>query len=394
MKKGKQELPLIISFILVLGGVSLWSLIKPDAVFSKPEKRYLAEKPEFRMQELLEGSYQEQYEEYLSDQFPGRLALAKLRTGTERLLGKKEVSGVYFGEDDYLIQRHGEQIFSSELAKENEKKLCELLNMSQEKGIAQRGVMMVPSAESVLRDKLASLAPEAAEEVWYEKLKQESSRETEGVFWYEPKETLQKAAQNQAVYYRTDHHWNMYGTYLGYETWARENGVNSAAWEDYERKVLKDDFYGSLSAKVQTEIQPDTLESCSRRNGISYMITYNESQTEYDSFYMEENLETVEPYAVYLNENQPLTRIRQQNPSETAKGKKLLLIKDSFGNSLAIFLAENFEEIVMVDLRFRGIDLEQLMEQEQFTQMLAVYNGAQFCQTQLAGYFYEGGEHR
>ncbi len=34
MKKGKQELPLIISFILVLGGVSLWSLIKPDAVFS------------------------------------------------------------------------------------------------------------------------------------------------------------------------------------------------------------------------------------------------------------------------------------------------------------------------------------------------------------------------
>lgn len=71
--------------------------------------------------------------------------------------------------------------------------------------------------------------------------------------------------------------------------------------------------------------------------------------------------------------------------AEEVRGKKLLLVKDSFGNSLAIFLAEHFEEIVMVDLRFRGIDLEKLMEQEQFTQLLAVYNRAQFCQLQLAG---------
>ncbi|HIR92730.1 MAG TPA: hypothetical protein IAB98_04855 [Candidatus Egerieimonas intestinavium] len=385
MKRGKGGLPLTICFVLVLGGLSLWSLVKPEDVFSSQEKRYLAQNPEISLGKLLEGTYQEEYEAYLSDQFPGRLTLAKLRTSAERLLGKREIAGVYFGEDDYLMERHQEQVFSSQLAGENAKKLWKLANLAQEKGISQRGVMLVPSAEAVLRDKLPGLAPEAAEESWYQALRQEGDQETEGLHWYELQEELRGAAREETVYYRTDHHWNLYGAYLGYAAWARENGIAPTPWEAYERKTLKGDFYGSLSAKVQTEIRPDTLEGCALEKGISYKITYNEAEPGYASFYMEENLDTAEPYAVYLNGNQPLTRIRQENPAEEVRGKKLLLVKDSFGNSLAIFLAEHFEEIVMVDLRFRGIDLEKLMEQEQFTQLLAVYNRAQFCQLQLAG---------
>lgn len=385
MKKWKQGMPVAICFAAALSALSLWSLAKPDDVFSRAEKRYLAKKPRWNAEEALGGVYQEKYENYLGDQFPGRLWLARLRTGTERLLGKQEVSGIYFGKDDYLIERHSEEIFSTELAGENEKKLWELLRLAERKGISRREVLLAPSTEAVLREKLPTLAPEAAEKAWYRGLRERGEREIGDISWCEAEEALRKASREQQIYYRTDHHWNLYGAYVAYTVWAENTGRTPAPWEAYERISLKEDFYGSLSAKVQAELSPDALERCSLIKGPGYRVTYNEEEPAYESLYVEKNLATAEPYAVYLNGNQPITRISQENPGEEVRGKKLLMAKDSFGNSLALFLAEHFEEIVMIDLRFRGVDLEKLMEEEQFTELLAVYNRAQLCQIRLQG---------
>lgn len=47
-------------------------LALPDKTFSKEERRYLAQRPAFHVEKVLNGSYEAQVEAYFSDQFPFR----------------------------------------------------------------------------------------------------------------------------------------------------------------------------------------------------------------------------------------------------------------------------------------------------------------------------------
>ncbi|WP_223376884.1 DHHW family protein [Schnuerera sp. xch1] len=44
----------------------------PDKTFSKEEQRYLAQWPDFHIEDVLSGSYETKIESYFSDQFPFR----------------------------------------------------------------------------------------------------------------------------------------------------------------------------------------------------------------------------------------------------------------------------------------------------------------------------------
>lgn len=68
-------------------------------------------------------------------------------------------------------------------------------------------------------------------------------------------------------------------------------------------------------------------------------MTYNrEGDTLYQSIYMEEYLSQKDQYPVYLNGNQAVTRIRTNAEDE----RKLLIVKDSYANSLAPFAVNHF----------------------------------------------------
>ena len=82
-------------------------LLQKDVVFSESENRILASRPKLSKDALLDGSYMEEYETYVNDQFVGRENWITIKTGMDMLLQKKEINGVYLGKDDYLIERHG-----------------------------------------------------------------------------------------------------------------------------------------------------------------------------------------------------------------------------------------------------------------------------------------------
>ncbi|MEW8957417.1 MAG: hypothetical protein AB2369_12885, partial [Clostridium sp.] len=60
--------------------------------------------------------------------------------------------------------------------------------------------------------------------------------------------------------------------------------------------------------------------------------------------------------------------------------RKLLVLKDSYANSLVPFLTEDFSSIYMVDLRYYNGDVSKLIEDEGFTDILMVYNVNTFSQ--------------
>ena len=91
----KRSLILISAAAVFLVLLSIGTLLMPDVDFSPDENRYLTAKPEFSIRKLLDGSFEKQSEEYLSDQIAGRRKWVEVKSMTEAALGISDINGIY-----------------------------------------------------------------------------------------------------------------------------------------------------------------------------------------------------------------------------------------------------------------------------------------------------------
>mgnify|MGYP003286181181 CR=1 FL=1 len=95
----------IAMFVLVLGGLFVMNMLRPIRSFSPNENRVLAQAPQFTLKKLFNHEFTTDYEKFITDQFVGRDRWVEAKTGMERLLGKVENNGVYFGKQDTLLEK-------------------------------------------------------------------------------------------------------------------------------------------------------------------------------------------------------------------------------------------------------------------------------------------------
>ena len=81
-------------------------------------------------------------------------------------------------------------------------------------------------------------------------------------------------------------------------------------------------------------------------------------------------------YAVFLNSNQAQTLI---SGSGDAASGKLLLLKDSYGNTFSQFACEDFEEVHVIDLRFFRGDIRAYIQAKGITDVLVLYGIQNFA---------------
>ena len=164
MKK-KEAIITIAVFLVLLFGLTIWNLLTPDREFSYNENKYLDQMPSFTLEKLLNGKWQSEFESYITDQFIGRDTWVELNVMTERGIGKKDVNGVLFADDHYMIQMYKPQDIDPELVNKNLQRLHGFVEKSKELvGLEHTSVMLVPTASEVLSDKL----PEFAEGMLYD----------------------------------------------------------------------------------------------------------------------------------------------------------------------------------------------------------------------------------
>ena len=68
----KKAIAFFAGFIAVLTVISLLTFLIPAKEFSENENRVLAQLPELTLENVLDGTFQQQLADYLSDQVPGR----------------------------------------------------------------------------------------------------------------------------------------------------------------------------------------------------------------------------------------------------------------------------------------------------------------------------------
>ena len=96
---------LTILFSLFIGGILVGSILLPDQQFSPMENRYLATAPKLTLENVDSGKFMEDAEDYVNDHVIGRDFWVALKAWGERLSGKQENNGVYFGKEDTLLNR-------------------------------------------------------------------------------------------------------------------------------------------------------------------------------------------------------------------------------------------------------------------------------------------------
>ena len=349
-------------FCLLLGLCMTAGLFLPDRCYSSREKRVLIQKPAWSAKSFFSGEFGKHLEDYLSDQVPLRDNWITLKTYAELAMGKRESGGVYIGKDGYLMDKFS--AYNDKTLEANAASLKKLEQRLEGAGIPMK-ILLAPAAAQVLTGKLPAFATVADYNAMVEALS------NLGLDTVDVLDALGRHS-GEAIYYRTDHHWTSLGAYYAYCAWRESKGLNTQPLSDWTEEVLCQNFYGTTWNKVPLPSHTgDTITAYYRRPNPT--VRYNGGSYVTDSIYERSFLEGKDPYGVFFNSNQALTVVEGGGESG-----KLLIIKDSFANTFAQFVLEDYAEIHIIDPRFFREDAAGYAAENGITEVLVLYGAQNF----------------
>lgn len=327
---------------LLTGGIlalSVTFLLSPKREFSENENRYLAKAPAFSLENIKSGQYMEDLSSWLSDHFPFRDFFMGLKADTEITLGKREINNVYIADDDFLIEVYE--------APANTERIADTFHKFYEKIDTERidtRLMLVPTASFIYADKLPSYAPtrnqmDTAKAI-YDKA---------GIPSIDCTGFLLNTPDTEQLYYRTDHHWTTTGAYQGYLAYCEAKGLTPVSLDDMEAKTVTNEFYGTIYSKVNDYCLKGDSITIYINPADSLTVNYTDTKEVADSLYNLDYVDKKDKYSLFLNNLHTLIEIT----NETAESdRELVLIKDSYANSLVPFLTHHYKKIYVFDTRY------------------------------------------
>ena len=353
MTKPSQRVTAAI-FCLFLAGFGLLHLLLPDRTFSPVENRNLDQLPSFSWSALTDGSYTSALEDYLSDQFPLRDRWMGLKTRYEALLGKREFHKVYLC-GDTLISK-------VEDTRRREQNL-DFVRTLTEKTDLPVYLGLIPTAEEIWREKLPKGAERFDQMAYLEAAKETGAR------WVNIASAL-ASHRDDPIFYRTDHHWTSLGAYYGYSAFLEALGESAPPLGLPE--TVSENFYGTLYSTSGVHwIAPDTIERYVLDSSVTVEDVHGKKT---HGLYVDSFLEEKDQYASFLGGNAPLYIVR--NPG--APEGKLLVVRDSYSDSLAPFLSQRFSEIHLLDLRYYKTSVAQYAEENGMDLIFVCYSVENF----------------
>ena len=343
------------------------SAIAPDKTFSQVENRELAQMPAFSMKTVSTGEFMSKFETYMTDQFVFRDQWVAFKSIIERVLGKQENNGVYFCGQDTLITRFDEP--------DGEKVSTNLnyVNKFVENVDIPVYLSLIPTQGCIWADRLPEGAPNASQTAVLEQAKAATAAR-----WFDTYAPLWDH-RAEDIFYRTDHHWTSLGAYYGYTALIRALGMEPVPLEQYTKTTVSEDFYGTVySSSGVRWVKPDCMDTYVPEEGITVVShTYDQKGNPVEEprqLYDETFLAVKDKYAMFLGGQQSLGVVRTPN----TQAPKLLLIRDSYSDSLTPFLTAHFSEIHLIDLRYYKLSVGDYIKEHGIDAAVVLYSVPNF----------------
>ena len=375
----KVRIIIIIVFIGFFVLISGASLIIKDREFSPNENRYLAETPELSWDNILSGKFQDGLEDYLRDQVCFRDGWITVKTGIQKACGDTDIGGAYVGKDGYDFEKITPEDVDEKQVDRNIKAVEDYFMMASETIDKQKlSFLLVPTSGLEMQEKL----PKNARLFDQAKYIDQVQKAMKDYNFVDVRDTLMDHNE-EYIYYKTDHHWTSAGACLAYEVWSEHTGGEAEKKDELAENVVSDKFRGSLYSKIldadsaYDEIWTYGLQKDDAFGSKDCTVTIDEKQ-QLDSIYDDEKLQEKDKYAYFLGGNYGQVHIQNQKAASKAKGKNILIIKDSFANSFVPFVTQDYENIYMVDLRYYNGDMKSYLQEHNITDVLVLYNISNF----------------
>ena len=291
-----------------------------------------------------------------------------LKATTDRLMGKVEENGVYLGKNGYLMEA-----FNAPSQTQYDATVNAMTSFAQKHPDLKQYALIAPNSVNILKSNLPAFAPADDQNPWIDKLK--DSLTSAGVTFIDIRDTFTDH-KAEDLYYHTDHHWTTLGAYYAYLQAAAVMGIDISS-DSYDKAPVSQTFKGTLSAKSGFRSgETDELDVFlpNGDNTLSSVVNYVDEQKKSASFYDTSKLNTRDKYALFFGGNH--AQIKISTPTES--NNTLLVLKDSYANSLVPFLAQHYRKIIMIDPRYYYGDLEQLLQVENVQEVLYLYNANTF----------------
>ena len=351
MHNKKSDIVTVVLFCGFLAAMLLVYLLLPKKEYSEAEKRYLSEMPALNWEDVSTGEWGNKIETYMADHIPGRDFFVGLNAYFDLWTGRQVGKDIWL-KDGRLVEAPV-QMNESAITRN-----MKPINAFSESIGQQVDLMIVPSAGWAMG--LTEYQDEAIIDSIYSAADSVNTVDVREVF-----------SGNPELYFRTDHHWNSKGAHAAYAAYMTELGRNYRTADAFTKDNYGS-FQGSTYSRSALWLTPgEELELWQSATPLT--VTNAESDTEHAGVFYWERLEEADKYTVFLDGNHSLVRIQNPNAEGT-----LLVIRDSYSNSLGCFLAESYGEVVLVDLRYYKQPVSALAAQEGFDDILICYSIGNF----------------
>lgn len=356
----KLQIAFVSLFFCTLTALSALIFLTPDRTFSENENTYLTTREDLAQSSIWDGSFQEKLSDYLSDQFPARDFWTAVGARVKKLTGRKEIGGVYLGEDHYFFEKFTDaDVDSARLSAQME--IIE--GFAREQTVPVR-VIFVPTPGVILSQKL----PKGAVLYDMDGVLETVTQSLPSCQIIDLRETFSN--QTEQIYYRTDHHWTNFGAYLGYRAYCSAAGLESHPMEEFAVEQMSDSFLGTLYSKtLDSSAIPDSIYA--PRNVPEVTVRTDSSQI---PLYDLEKLGEKDKYAMFFGGNYGSVTI--ETSADT--GRVLLVVKDSFANSMMPYLLREYDRIIMLDFRYFSGSVRQILDSQGITDVLFLYETSNF----------------
>lgn len=308
-------------------------------------------------------AFKDDFETYFCDHMAGRELWVKSSNALLRLSGQRELNGVYTL-DDQLVQT-----FKGYSEKTVDASIKAMNTFAARFPDIPMYIMLAPTSQEIFGAKIPSYTGLMSEKAFIDSVyaKMENIGTIDCLSYI-------SGHANEYVYYRTDHHWTSLGAFYAYQAAAKSLNYSAYGLSAFNIETASRDFRGTLYSKtLDDSISPDIMEYYFLANGepTVKMTCRNDREVNvYDSLYVREFLNEKDKYSSYTGSNVPIVTIE----TNVDNGKSLLMIKDSYAHSLVPFLSKHYSKIVMVDMRYINTGLNSLVNMDEFTEVMFMYN--------------------
>ena len=398
----------------------------PRSTYSELEKRELLRFPEFSWQRLREGDFTQSVSNWFSDSEPFRDVFMRGSMELKSLLAFKTKAAVTFhaAQDEpaeaVIVEEEDLPLADQRTIKEFQN------NVNANAKMENAGVIVVgnaPHARALMAFKnknkgekgfakvvnsyqqcfgpevnvYCMVIPTAVE--YYCPLNAESCTDPEFPVLTELYALIDSAVNvvdlymvlgehvNEDIYLRTDHHWSPLGAYYAARQFALVADVKVPELSEFVADTIKN-YVGSMygySKDVNVKKSPEDFvfykptKILYSTNYIRYTLDeayqiVGEEKPHQGEFFVK-TAGTGSAYCTFMGSDARITQVR----TDSDCSRRLLVMKDSFGNAIPGYLFGSFEEVHVIDFRYFTYNIKDYVAEHGITDILMANNISHVC---------------